>query len=112
MSIKGGSKSCEIHDWVEDPSRWVEQCMAFKCSKCGATGCGCDVLRQKEDLKSGKIKLDKILPFNEKFDRVVELILHDPEFDCSEVIKYMTRLYLKDNWQELKETDLIKKYVR
>ena len=51
MSIRGGSKDCKIHEWVEDPSRWVEQCIAFKCRKCGAKGCACDVERQKKDLK-------------------------------------------------------------
>jgi hypothetical protein len=61
MAIKNGSKGC-THDWVKDPKRWVEQCMAFKCRKCGAKGCGCDVERQKEDLKKLAELLEKYGP--------------------------------------------------
>ena len=47
-----------------------------------------------------------------EFNKLVDLIMHDPEFELSVVIKHVTRLYFEHNFADLKDTPLVQKYAK
>ena len=59
-----------------------------------------------------KIDMSTSVRRAQNFDKLVEQMMYDPEFDCGEAVTYAVKVYIRDHWEILKDTPLFQKHAK